>query len=76
VSPPPETERCKSCNAEMVWLLKPRRNGRMCVDLSDEALRRRRADEPWVPNVDGLTAHGATCRDAAIWRRTPPRGER
>lgn len=72
----PEIERCRSCNAEMVWLLKPRGNGRMCVDLSDEALRRKRADEPWVPGVEGLSAHGATCRDAAIWRRTPPGGAR
>jgi len=60
---------CRSCGAEVVWLLKPNLVDRMIVDATPEAVRRANEDLPWEPGREDLVSHFASCKDAKQWRK-------
>lgn len=65
----PVVERCRSCDAEVVWIRKPSSSSRMIVDATPEAIRRRRDDIPFENGIDGLSSHLVTCPDWERWSK-------
>lgn len=65
----PIVEKCRSCNAEVVWIQKPASSSRMIVDATPEGVRRRMEELPFENGIDGLSAHQATCPDFEQWSK-------